>query len=409
MTYNANAKTVENIILQYNETDWEFAKRLASHTSDVLIPITADGPEFHFGVPDDGGTKVLSKDYAVSKDYDALRRMSAEADPLTADDVTLHAFETDEYLCDLGEKLNLNGTDLHVCRLSLSLVDSALAVAYTLCGKKAVSTPKAYNRAITGLVLDGKVTEVKNDTVKLRLDDDNERGVEQDTEEAHFFKYATDYSMESHTGWYVMPEEGDTVQLLFPNEDEKYAYAASSVRQEDTGKTTDHMVKYLRTSYGKEIKLDEKEILITAKDGETFIQINEDSGITIKTPNAITITAGGTMDVKSGKNMTITTDENLTITAKDSIVMNCGGNNVKIDPPAGIAATTDKEIKASSDGNASISSKKEVSVKSGEDMKLDSGDKLIASAKKELKLTCSGSSVKMDGDIDMSAKFIKQN
>ncbi|MCL1983017.1 MAG: DUF2345 domain-containing protein [Clostridiales bacterium] len=409
VAFNAEALTVENIILQYNETDWEFAKRLASHTNDVLVPITGDSPAFHFGAPNDGGAKALSKNYAVSKDYGAMRRMSMEADPLTADDVTVHAFQTDEHFCDIGEKLNFNGTDLHVSSLSLSLVDSALAVAYTLCGRKAASAPKAYNRAITGLALDGKVTEVENDTVKLRLDGDAERGVEQDTDEAHFFKYATGYSMESHTGWYVMPEEGDTVQLLFPNEDEKHAYAASSVRQEDTDKTTDHMVKYLRTSYGKEIKLDEKEILITAKDGETFIQINEDSGITIKTPNAVTITAGGTMDVKSGKNMTITTDENLTITVKESIVMNCGGNKVKIEPPSGIAVTTDKEIKTSSDGSSSIESKKEVNVKSGDDMKLDSGSKLAAAAKSELKLTCSGSSVKMDGDIDMKAKFIKQN
>ena len=38
VTYNAPELTVENIILQYNETDWEFVKRLASHTEDVLIP-----------------------------------------------------------------------------------------------------------------------------------------------------------------------------------------------------------------------------------------------------------------------------------------------------------------------------------------------------------------------------------
>jgi len=319
VAYNASEMTVENIILQYNETDWEFAKRLASHTQDVLIPITDDNPAFHFGAPDEGDAKLVSNNYAISKDFEAFRRMITEADPLTADDVTLYTVETDVFVCDLGEKLNLNGIDLHVCRISLSLVDSALKMIYTLCAKKAVSAPKAYNRAITGLVLDGKVTEVKNDTLKLDLCNDIERGVEEDTEEKHFFKYATGYSMENHTGWYVMPEENDIVQLLFPLEDEKYAYAASSVRQEDTDRIADYLVKYLRTSYGKEIKLQEKEILITAKDNTTFIRINEDTGISIITPKPISISSGSTLSIKSEDDMTITTNKNLKITAKESI------------------------------------------------------------------------------------------
>ncbi|MCL1810487.1 MAG: phage late control D family protein, partial [Clostridiales bacterium] len=247
--YNADEMTVENIILQYNETDWEFAKRLASHTCDVLIPITAEDPKFHFGVPDISGAKLVSSDFAISRDFGAIRRFDAlsaieknkNADPLklTDEDVTLYTVETDEYLCGLGEKLSLNGTELYVCHLLLTLVESALVVSYTLCPEIGVSAPKFYNPAITGLILDGTVLEVENDTLKLKLDDDKERGVEEDTDEAHFFKYATDYSMENHTGWYVMPEEGDTVQLLFPGEDEKYAYAASAIRQADTERTVD--------------------------------------------------------------------------------------------------------------------------------------------------------------------------
>lgn len=42
--------------------------------------------------------------------------------------------------------------------------------------------------------------------------------------------YATGYSTEVHTGWYVMPEEGDTVQVIFPTENENQAYAVQSAR-----------------------------------------------------------------------------------------------------------------------------------------------------------------------------------
>jgi len=405
VTYNASEETVENIILQYNETDWEFAKRLASHTQDVLIPITDDKPSFHLGAPDQGSGEIESREYAISKDFDLFRLMSTQEDPLTADDVKLYCVETDELICELGEKLSLNGTELHVCKISLSLVKAAIKVVYTLCAKKAITTAKFYNRAITGLALDGTVLKAEDDNVKLHLDIDEK----QDEDKAHLFSYATGYSAEGHTGWYVMPEEDDKVQLLFPSEDEKFAYAASSVRQEGTDKTTDPLVKYLRTPFGKEIKLEEKEILITGKDDETFIRINEDTGIDIITTKDISIKCDGTMDIKSKKNMTVTTDENLTITAKDSIVMNCGGNRVKIDPPSGIAVSTDKQIKMNSVDDTSLDSKNMINVSSNDDMNLSSNKNLYESADSQMVLSCSGSTVRIDGDINMRARDIKEN
>jgi hypothetical protein len=348
VTYNASTMTVENIILQYNETDWEFAKRLASHTNDVLIPIIDDNPAFNFGAPGTNSAKLESKDYSISRDFNAIRRFGAlsslekekEADPLemTSEDVTLYCVETDEYICDIGEKLNLNGEDLHVCRISLSYVNSAITVVYTLCSKKAVSTPKFYNPAITGLVLYGKVMEIENDKVKLKLDNDKMRGVEKDTDEAHLFKYATGYSMEKHTGWYVMPEKDDIVQLLFPLEDEKFAFATSSVRQEDTEKTTDHLVKFWRTSFGREIKMDKDEILISTVDDETFIRIHKDNGsngeslgIEVITPNRVLIESGSKIMIRSDNNMTISTPKEMFIDAGKSIKMAGGGSSIMLD------------------------------------------------------------------------------
>ncbi|MCL1976069.1 MAG: DUF2345 domain-containing protein [Firmicutes bacterium] len=427
VTYNANAMTVENIILQYNETNWEFAKRLASHTNDVLIPITDDNPAFHFGAPSTGGAKVISRDFAISRDFDAIRRFDALSSiegkkntsplKLTDEDVTLYTVETDEYVCDLGEKLNLNGADLHVCHLTLSFVKSALTVVYTLCYKQAISTPKYYNPAITGLILDGTVMEVENDTLKLKLDDDNERGVELDTGEKHFFKYATDYSMENHTGWYVMPEDGDTVQLLFPNEDERYAYATSAVRQDNTERTIDHMVKYWRTSYGREIKMDKDEILISTVDDTTYIRIHKDNGetgeslgIEVITPNRVLVKSGSKINIESDDDMTITTEKNLYIEAKDSIEMVCAGNVMKFIPADGIAVATDKEYQLVSEGNASVDGKSEITVKSGKDMTIDCGAKLAEGASKKIEMASGGSSIMMDSSgVDIKATMIREN
>jgi hypothetical protein len=341
VSYNAPAKTVENIILQYNETDWEFSKRLASHTNDVLIPIIDDNPFFHFGVPSSRGAILKSTNYSLSKDMEAYRSMDAEPKTLTVDKVNIYTVETDAFVCELGEKVELNDikSDLYACHISISLVDCALTVTYTLCEKKSLSTPKAFNSAITGLTLNGKVMNAENDNVKLHLDIDKK----QDKDKAHLFVYSTGYSTEQHTGWYVMPEEGDTVQLLFPVEDEKYAYAVSSIRQTDTGKTSDPLVKYWRTTFGKEIKMDKKEILVSAQDDETYIRINMDKGINIKSPDPIRIVSEDNLDIGGMKNISIVADSNILASANSTLKLICNRSSYIVDGDINMIGKTIEE------------------------------------------------------------------
>jgi hypothetical protein len=414
--FNAPESKVDRILLQYNETDWDFAKRLASHTNSVLIPVTASGtPSFYFGVQEEGSGDIDTHNFAISKDFDLYRRMVDEPGFAEGDSVT-YTVETDDFLdYELGGKINFNGQTLYVRRASMRLADAAMFCTYALAPKAAISAPKIYNRDITGLVLEGTVMKAENDDIKIHLSIDQDEynrldsDITPDVEKAHFFEYATGYSAEGHTGWYVMPEEGDMAQLLFPKEDEWYAYASACVRQDDTERTTDPLVKYLRTPFGKEIKLDEKEILITSRDDETFIRINEDTGIEIITPKPIRISSGSTMDIFSEDDMTITTKKNLTITADASITMINDKNNVNITPKSGIAAYTDQKLQINSDDDAFIGGKKEVTITSGKDMSLSSDKKLIESARSAIELSCSGSSVKMDGNIDMKARLIKEN
>ena len=403
--FNAPETTVENIILQYDETDWEFAKRLASHTRDVLIPVVGDEPSFYFGATDKGGAKLETNNFDISKEF---VRIQSEGGTQKIEEILICVVETDEFICELGEGLTLNGTDYFVRKVSIAYVNSVLTITYTLSDKTAISTHKYYNPAIIGLVLDGTVLEVENDKLKLHLVIDDE----QDVGLAHLFKYATGYSMESHTGWYVMPEVGDTVQLLFPTEDEKYAYAASSVRRDDTERTEDHLVKYLRTSFGKEIKFDKNEILISALDDVTYIRVNEDEnkGIEIITPHPILVRSDSTMNIESKDDMTVTTEKNLFIQAKDSIKMVNAGNVMSFVTDAGISASTDKKLNVSSEDNVSVTGSKEIRASAKENMRFDSGSKLIASADASIELAGNTSEMILQGSgIDINAIEIRES
>jgi len=397
VNYHAPANPVDRILVQYDETDWEYAKRLASHTHDVLTPVSkSDTPEFHFGVEDEScAGEIETASFSVFKDFNLLRSRSNDEQPLDEDSITMYKVKTDDFsygMYDVGEKVRVNKKDLYVRQAVLSLEQAVMCCAYTLAPKNAITAPKTFNKNITGLALKGIVQVVENDDVKMDLAIDYQPGTVQ------FFKYATDYSPESHTGWYVMPEVGDTVFLIFPSEDEKDAHASSSMRQSGTGKTGDPLVKFLRTPYGKEVKLEEKEVLITGKDDETYIKINEDSGIEIYTLKPVKIFSDETMEITSTGDMSIETKANLKITAKDSIDMVCGDgeeNRILITPSDGINVKTVEELNVLSNKDTNVESKIKISLTSADDMMINSNNKLLASGKKAVTLTNGGNAVAM--------------
>lgn len=275
---------------------------------------------------------------------------------------------------------------------------------------------------ISGLTLSGKVLKAEGDKVKVHLAID----AGQEESKAYPFPYATGYSADGHTGWYVMPEEGDTVEIVFPTEDENDAYAVQSARQEDTEKTADPKVKYLRTPDGKEIKLDKEEILITANDNITYIKINEKNGVEIITDKEVQVTSGGSVTVASGdqismmskNDFSIVSGKNLLVSAADSIAMVCKNNSLNLETPAnGIEMSSSKPIKMqggdaidiAGDGKMTITSGKAMQVTAKQNLEMASKKKMSLSASSSLEETCKASSIKMNGSIDLKGTMIKEN
>lgn len=68
---------------------------------------------------------------------------------------------------------------------------------------------------------------VVRDEVKVQLDCDQEWSLAT----ANLFPYSTMYASDDQTGWYCMPEQGDSIRLYFPNAREAEGIALSSVRK----------------------------------------------------------------------------------------------------------------------------------------------------------------------------------
>ena len=422
---NAPEKKVENLLLEYRETDWEFLKRLASHSNSVLVADpTGEKPSFSFGLADGKSyeEETSKADFSVRKKVARYRKLSqCEEISYQENDAVEYTVQTEHAALEIGDKVSIQGKSLYVREVTLRLKGSVFLCYCSATTKPGISAVKACHPYISGLTLDGKVLKAINDTVKVHLSID----ASQDEGKAYPFPYATGYQAEGHTGWYVMPEIGDTVQIIFPTEDENQAYAIASSRQEDTPKTADPRTKYLRTPDGKEIKLDKDEILITAKDAITYVRINEKTGVDVYTDKEVKVISGGNITVNSGDNISMTSKndfsihagKNLKVTAEDSITITNKENNMKMVPASGISMSAAKPIQVSGGDTITMSSKGTFTASSDDAMRLSaskdlsasSGKKMALSASSSLEESCSGSSIQMDGNINMKATLIKEN
>ena len=216
--FNGEAQT--DVAIQYQETDWQFLRRLASH-KEALVFTRMDAPELAviIGTPDSEPTALsgdlLEKTFASN--IFAHRVRSVENHPLCSR-VTFN----DETYCIAGRTIHAH--------------EGILLQTYTLRPPETLTTAKAYNAALAGASLPGTVYDFNPDHglnyLRIKLDAD-ESGAEDNDE---WFEVATPYSGEGNAGSfgvYIMPSPSARVALYFPQADESLAYVAAVFQSED--------------------------------------------------------------------------------------------------------------------------------------------------------------------------------
>jgi hypothetical protein len=134
---------------------------------------------------------------------------------------------------------------------------------------------------------------------------------------------------------YCMPEKNERVKLYFPSEYEGDAFVMTAVRSGgNDSDLPDPGVKCFRTNFGKEIRFDDKEIVLTVyeyKDNKVtetkkaWLSLNQDKGIEIHSVDTpIQIVAEKDLYLNSTKgNIKLSAANELQIVCKEShIVLN---------------------------------------------------------------------------------------
>ncbi|EKQ50992.1 MULTISPECIES: phage baseplate assembly protein V [unclassified Clostridium] len=329
-----NGANIDKLIVQYKETNWELIKRLASHFNiGVVAECQLSDIKYSLGASGDRSIYDINEyNYSVKKGLHEYK-VKAANENYDLDDLNLVSYEiTSNKIMNLYSNVNFQGRNVYVYKCEIEMIDGELLNKYILRDEKGMKVRKIYNNKIVGMSLNGSILETKNDVVKIKLEIDGN----QDAGTAKWFEYSTVYSSEDGTGWYCMPEVGDAVRLYFPDNEEKNAYAISSVNLESSNseKRSNPDEKNIGTKYGKQIVMKPGAVEIVGG-GNLLMRLTDDGGIEVNSDKKIILSAQDDIEINCKSKITIQGDEGINLTQaganmniQDDVTM--GGAKVKV-------------------------------------------------------------------------------
>lgn len=277
-------------IMQYQETDWEFIKRMAALWGMVVTPdATVAYPSFWLGYPQTGQPAELkAEELGMVRDIQECMEEHYQAGK-TEKDCFDELYYTGVFLRSrvyrsLGSSILINRIAFVITYVEGYEENGEFWYDYIAKAKDAIHAVYQGNLQIAGCSLEATVKERKGNVVSLRLDIDkgNPYYAKEDGRDL-FFTYALDSK-----GYYCMPESGSRVRLYLPSEREWEAFAVSAVRMAgEEAERADRISipdnKSFLNSSGVGVELTPEQITLSPDDGnEISIQLEKNGTITIK-------------------------------------------------------------------------------------------------------------------------------
>lgn len=273
-------------IYQYQETDWDFLKRIASQLGTSILPAAiSQKPELYFGLPkgkrqeenlqietvwfDQSYYKFLSGSYPVKKGQFVCR-----------DIISYEKWK-------IGDRLILeDGTEAAIVAMQGKLWKGLLTWRYTAAAPDSFGTARYENTRIAGISLPGTVIGTQGENIRVWLDIDGDQPLDQ----AFYYPW----SPETGNILYCMPEVGERVEITFDDERGK-ARGSRCIRRNGAGngELQDPSKRYFTTAQDKRMCLLPEGIafLDLKQEVPLKIELYDASGITIESSREITLLA----------------------------------------------------------------------------------------------------------------------
>lgn len=317
VNFAVSDKAIGNLIMQYNETNWEFTKRMASvFNAPVIASIITKKPYVTIGLPPANRTVTVDeskKTLAVEGLKVSKMSQNNLVSGMSGGDAAATGGSSYGYAY-IGDNLSMDGATKRISGVNAVLVDGILKMNYACKAEKGFAQPTTKNAQASGKMFTGKVQAVEKDKVQVHLVDVDSS---YDGGGTHWFPYSTLYSSQDGSGFYCMPEVGDTVRVFFPSNNEGDAFAASSVNVSPLDNVKH---KKWRTPGGKEILMTEEGLYITCNQNKVYINLEDENGISIYSDKDINILSTSNILVQSQKELTMHAENSMYIGTGESAI-----------------------------------------------------------------------------------------
>ena len=249
-------KQIGSLIVQFDETDWEFLIRLASQLKTGMFVI--EQGIILFGIVEMGEIKKENKyfsDYSLVRDYKNLYYKVQSNKVINLGDtvsISENAVENE------GNDKDSSGNrgNFSVLKTRIFLKDFILKSEFLATDMSSYHIFRKYNEKIKGCRIEANVERVFEDSgiakMEVRFAEGlkkivQERSNEESNDKAYDdygikrfpLSYQTFYS-QTNTGFFCTPEVNDTVEVYFPNEDERFAKVSWAINNKGNGRFSDY-------------------------------------------------------------------------------------------------------------------------------------------------------------------------
>lgn len=266
---------IKRPLIQYEESAWEFCRRLASHLGTSVIPdIGTGGQNFWFGMRKGNVITGFPEDeYTVQSKRNKFGKMETD-----------YGVESREFH-KIGDRAVLGGQEMTICKVLAVFDRGELIFRYLL--KEYQTESIIYQNSFTGLGLTGTVLDIQQEQVKVALDIDNGNSTGD---------YFYDWYPETGNALYAMPEIGANVLLYLGDRDEREGFVMHCMPN-----TMDFFRKYksrrFDTKERNSLHLYESGINFVGKGnhslslGDDTVSVRSSGKINVSAQNAVTLNA----------------------------------------------------------------------------------------------------------------------
>ncbi len=273
-------------LIQYEETAWEFSRRLSSQLGTCVVPdIETGGEYFWFGMRKGNVVPAFSE-----KEYEFNICRVGNSKKKEA----YYNVESREFY-KIGDSTRFCNQDVVICGVFALFKNGELIFRYTL--KRNASFEIIYHNKFLGLGLKGTIMSTRQEQVKIAFDIDG--GVSTG-------EYFYDWYPETGNALYAVPEKGTRVVLYFGCQDEREGFALYSLLDAAYYEES-YINRRFDTKEGNLAHLSAGRIVFSNKQGHRTLL--EDDSISICSTGKMTILAHSSINFSASQILISTPDE----------------------------------------------------------------------------------------------------